>query len=90
MSGTLADLTWLLTQLQGATESGAEYMTWRRLVGRYPGKSDLEWLWALLDTAVEEGYLVPVGDQVALPEPDTRVSWARWELTDKGRQLLAR
>ena len=88
MSSTVADLTWLLTEIQSTTESGGEYMTWRGLVGRYPGKSNLEWLWALLATAVEEGYLMPVGDQVALPEPDARVNWARWELTDKGRQLL--
>jgi len=89
MTGTVEDLTWLLAEIQGTTESGAEYMTWRRLVGRYPGKSNLEWLWALLATAVEEGYLVPVGDEVALPGPDTRVNWARWQLTDKGRELLA-
>ena len=82
------DLTWLLTQWQSATASGGEYMTWRLLVGRYPGKSNLEWLWGLIADAVEQGYLAPVPGDDTRPEPDQRVNWDRWHLTDKGHQLL--
>ncbi len=88
MSSTVADLTWLLTEIQSTTTSGAEYMTWRRLVSRYPGKSNLEWLWKLIGDAVAEGYLAPIGVQDVPPEPDTRVDWGQWQLTDKGRELL--
>ncbi len=63
-------------------------MTWRRLVGRYPGRSNLEWLWGLISTAVDEGLLdhVPGDDQT--PEPDTQINWERWQLTDRGREFL--
>jgi hypothetical protein len=89
MSSSAADLMWLLTEWQSTTATGAEYMTWRRLVSRYPGKSNLEWLWDLIGGAVEQGYLTPVGELGARPEPDTRVNWEHWVLSDKGRQLIA-
>jgi hypothetical protein len=82
------DLTWLLTEWQATTASGGEYMTWRRLVGRYPGKSNLEWLWGLIDAEVAHGYLVPVEGFDSPPGPDTQVTWDRWQLTDTGRQLV--
>ena len=66
---------------------GGEYMTWRRLVGRYPGKSNLEWLWGLISAAVDEGLLAHGPGDDAIPEPDTRIDWERCELTDAGHAL---
>lgn len=82
------DLTWLLTEWQATTAVGGEYMTWRRLVGRYPGKSNLEWLWGLISAAVDEGLLAHVAGDEAMPGPDTKIDWERWELTDAGRARL--
>ncbi len=88
MSARLDDVTWLLTEWRDSTASGGEYMTWRRLIGRYPGKSNLAWFWELVASAVEDGYLAmtPAGEPT--PDPDSQVSWDRWELTEKGRILL--
>jgi hypothetical protein len=82
------DVAWLLTEWMSTTGPGGEYMTWRRLVGRYPGQSDLKWLWGLVDDAVAEEYLVIPADGQPQPDPDARVSWDRWQLTDKGRALI--
>jgi hypothetical protein len=83
------DVAWLLREWRSATKVGGEYMTWRRLVGRYPGKSDLRWLWGLVATAVDDGYLSIPADAEPVPEPDSRISWDRWQLTDKGLALVA-
>ena len=81
------DMTWLLTEWLDCTRGGGEYMTWRRLVGRYPGKSDLAWLWGLVDAAVERGYLAMTPDGKPPPDPDSQVTWDRWQVTEKGRIL---
>jgi hypothetical protein len=83
------DVAWLLTQWQNSMKAGGEYITWRGLVGRYPGKSDLSWLWGLVATAVDRGYLVVTPGTLAPPDPDSRVSWDGWQLTESGRQLVA-
>jgi hypothetical protein len=83
------DLTWLLTEWQATTAAGGEYMTWRGLVGRYPGKSDLKWFWGLIAMAVEQGLLAHVAGDDAMPQPDARIDWERWELTDQGRARLS-
>ncbi len=83
------DLTWLLTQWQAAAAAGGEYLTWRGLAGRYPGKSDLKWLWGLISAAVDEGLLAHVPGEDAMPEADARINWDRWELTDAGRARLS-
>ena len=67
------DEAWLLSEWLSATKAGGEYMTWRRLVGRYPGKSDLNWLWGLVAAAVDGGYLSIGADALPPPEPDTRI-----------------
>ncbi len=88
MAYSADDLLWLLTELQTTAGPRGEYMTWRRLVGRYPGQSNLDWLWKLLDAEVEAGYLAVVPGSAGRPEPDSQVTWASWSLTDQGRQLL--
>ncbi len=90
MPYTPDDLTWLLTEWQATMAVGGEYMTWRRLVGRYPGKSNLKWLWGLIAAAVDEGLLAHVPGDDAIPEPDAKIDWERWELTDAGRARLDR
>ena len=84
------DVAWLLTKWLDGTEAGGEYVTWRQFVGRYPGKSDLTWFWGLVSAAVRDGYLSSAADSgQPLPDPDSRVTWDRWQLTDKGRTLVA-
>ena len=83
------DVAWLLTEWTNTTGPGGDYMTWRRLVGRYPGKSDLNWLWGLVSDAVDKGYLIVPADGQPQPDPDARVSWDRWQITDAGRELVA-
>jgi len=83
-----ADIVWLLDQWQQCTKAGGEYMTWRQLVGRYPHKSDLNWLWGLVLATVEGGYLVATVPGNKPPDPDSRVSWDHWQLTDLGRALV--
>jgi len=84
------DVMWLLTEWLGGTKTGGEYLTWRQLVSRYPGRSDLKWFWGLVAEAVANGYLTPTlpGDQPP-PSPDSRVTWDGWQLTDQGRALVA-
>ena len=82
------DVAWLLSEWHDTATGGGEYMTWRRLVGRYPGKSNLEWLWGLVDAAVAGGYLSMAPDAKPSPDPDSRVNWDRWQLTEKGRLLV--
>ncbi len=81
------DMVWLLALWLGAAKAGGEYTTWRNIVGRYPGKSDLAWLWGLVEQAVDEGYLALVHDKIGRPDPDARVTWDWWQLTDTGRAL---
>ena len=81
------DVAWLLTEWRTSASHGAEYMTWRQLVNRYPGKSDLDWLWGLVDAAVDGGYLTMTEGRPS-PEPDSKVTWDRWELTEKGHALI--
>ena len=64
------DVAWLLTEWRTSASHGAEYMTWRQLVNRYPGKSDLDWLWGLVDAAVDDGYLAMTPEGKPSPEPD--------------------
>ena len=82
------DVAWLLGEWVQSTKGRGEYMTWRRLVGRYPGRSDLAWLWGLVDSAVEGGYLIMTPEGKPSPDPDSQVTWDRWQLTDKGRVLV--
>ncbi len=89
MASRADDLTWLLTQWHATTATGGEYMTWRQLVGRYPGKSNLAWLWGLIAAAVDEGLLAHVPGDEAVPEPDTKINWERWSLTDAGRARVS-
>ncbi|MGZ4682157.1 MAG: hypothetical protein ACXWBN_11430 [Acidimicrobiales bacterium] len=82
------DVAWLLKEWVDSTKGGGEYMTWRRLVGRYAGRSDLAWLWGLIDWAVDGGYLIVAPEGKPSPEPDSPVTWDRWQLTAKGRVLV--
>ncbi len=82
------DVAWLLREWVDSTKGGGEYMTWRRLVGRYPGRSDLAWLWGLVDSAVDDGYLTMTPEGKPSPDPDSQVTWDRWQLTKKGRALV--
>jgi hypothetical protein len=82
------DVAWLLREWVAGTSGDGEYLTWRRLVGRYPGKSDLAWLWGLVDAVVADGYLALTPEGKPSPDPDSRVTWDRWQLTDKGRRLV--
>jgi hypothetical protein len=83
------DVAWLLTVWLNSAKGGGEYMTWRSLVGRYPGKSDLAWLWGLVDAAVDGGYLAMTPEGKPSPDPDSKVTWDRWQLTEKGHLLVA-
>ncbi|HEY5155355.1 MAG TPA: hypothetical protein VIJ47_11510 [Acidimicrobiales bacterium] len=82
------DIAWLLKEWRGAMAEGGEYMTWRRLAGRYPGQSNLAWLWGLVASAVDGGYLAMTPEGQPSPDPDSQVTWDRWQLTDRGHTLL--
>ena len=88
MGYEVGDVTWLLDEWVHHTVGAGEYLTWRRLAGRYPGKSNLKWLWGLVAAAVADGYLTVVDGSGPQPDPDTRVNWDRWQLTPKGQQLV--
>jgi hypothetical protein len=88
MKYAAGDVAWLLGEWRHHTDGSGEYLTWRRLAGRYPGKSNLTWLWGLVEAAVAEGYLTGGDASDPVPDADSRVTWDRWQLTLEGRRLL--
>lgn len=88
MKYTSEDVAWLLREWIGTASGGGEYMTWRRLVSRYHGRSNLAWLWGLVHAAAEDGYLIANFETGTTPDPDSRVTWDHWTLTDKGQMLV--